>query len=131
MLYHAFLALLTASTASVPPDRWSCANNIEVWCEAGDCSTKPADETTPMSISAYRDGAISVCAYTGCWEGKATVAEKDGRILWTGDNFAFSTQPDGAFKADITLLIVEKDGAGFIRAGAIATPLFCERAPRE
>ena len=82
---------------------------------------------TPMSITARRDGVISVCAYSGCWEGETDLVEADGRLLWAADGAGFSTRHEGGFEADITLLIIEKDGVGFVRAGGIASPLLCAR----
>ena len=125
-----FLALLAAmamsSRSEVPPDAWICANQIEVWCTVDSCAAKAEDEMTPMAISARRDGWFSVCAYTGCWEGEATPVEALGRLLWAADDVAFSSSD--SFTADISLLIVAKEGVGFVRVGGIATPLLCARA---
>ena len=128
MLMLLLAALASSSKSEIPPDAWDCANEIEVWCSVDSCDAKSAEETTPMSITARRDGEFSVCAYTGCWEGKATVTDHAGRLMWVGDGAAFSTRPDG-FVADVTLLIIEKDGVGFVRAGGIASPLLCSRRP--
>ena len=122
-----FAALLTASKSEIPPDIWDCANDVEVWCTVDGCAAQPEGEMTPMSITASRDGAFSVCAYTGCWEGKADLINQAGRLLWSGDKAPFSTKPEGGFEADITLLIIEKEGVGFVRAGGIASPLLCTR----
>lgn len=119
-------ALLSSSKSEIPADSWICANDIEVWCAVDGCAAKAADETTPMAISASRSGEFAVCAYTGCWEGKTVLAETSGRLLWAADDLPFSTQPDG-FGADVSLLIVEKEGVGFVRVGAIASPLLCQR----
>ena len=131
MLFLALAALLRASTAEVPPEAWHCRNQLEVWCTADGCAATPPGESTPMDIHADLTGELSVCAYTGCWETEPapenTPVRANGRILWTGDDLAFSTRPDGAMSADLTLLIVEKDGVGFVRVGGLATPLLCER----
>jgi hypothetical protein len=128
MLMLLLAALVSSSKSEVPPDIWDCANDVEVWCSVDGCAAQPEGESTPMSISARRSGEFSVCAYTGCWEGKTEVADVAGRLVWAADSAAFSTNPDGFF-ADITLLIIEKDGAGFVRAGGIASPLLCTRRP--
>lgn len=131
MLKLLLAALLTSSKSEVPPDIWECVNDVEVWCAVDGCAAKPEGEATPMSITASRDGAFSVCAYTGCWEGKTTVVEIGApavaRLLWAADSVGFSSQPEGGFEADITLLIIEKDGVGFVRAGGLASPLLCTR----
>ena len=121
-----FAALLMTSPAEIPPDRWSCRNQVEVWCAVDGCTAMAEGETTPMAIDARSDGAISVCAYTGCWEGQAETATVNGRYLWVADALPFSTSESG-FSADITLLVSESDGVGFVRAGGIASPVMCVR----
>ena len=123
-----FLALLfTASPAEIPPDAWNCRNQIEVWCTTDSCAAANEDETTPLDIWASRDGKLSVCAYSGCWETTTIVEDANGRLVWAADNVAFRGSRGGA-GADITLMIIEKDGVGFVRAGGFATPLLCARA---
>ncbi|WP_375204191.1 hypothetical protein [Hyphococcus sp.] len=129
MLTLLLAALLSSSKSEVPPDVWDCENTVEVWCAVDGCAAQPDGEMTPMSITASRDGAFSICAYTGCWEGKTTLIDQSGRLLWAGDGAPFSTRPEGGFEADVTLLIIEKEGVGFVRAGGIATPLLCARRP--
>ena len=116
-------ALLSASKSEIPPDRWVCANDIEVWCTVDSCAAKPEGETTPMAITAFADGKFAICAYTGCWEGETAMANIDGRLVWAADAVPFSTNE--AATADISLVIVARDGVGFVRVGAIASPLLC------
>ncbi|MEM9014241.1 MAG: hypothetical protein AAGB02_03945 [Pseudomonadota bacterium] len=127
MIVLAILSLLTASRSEIPADIWACSNDLEVWCTVDSCAAKLPEETTPMSITAARNGAIQACAYTGCWEGAATVSENMGRIVWAANDLPFSSRPEGGFEADISLLIVEEDGVGFIRVGGIASPVLCVR----
>lgn len=121
-------ALLSGSKSEVPPDTWRCVNNVEVWCSVDSCAAKEEDESTPFAISLRADGKFSVCAYTGCWEGNGTVTNTAGRRLWVADDVAFSSG-DGGFTADVSVLVIERDGVGFVRVGGIATPMLCRRAP--
>ena len=123
------LAMLSASKSEIPPDRWVCANDIEVWCTVDSCAAKSERESTPMAVAARADGRFSVCAYTGCWEGKTRMANIDGRLVWTADGVPFSTNEAAA--ADVSLMIVARDGVGFVRVGAIASPLLCRRRALE
>lgn len=129
MLLLALAAFLGASKSEIPPDRWACSNDVEVWCAVDSCAARPEGETTPMAISARADGEFSVCAYSGCWEGKAKPANIAGRLLWAADDVPFSSPPDGGFTADVSLLIVAAEGVGFVRVGGIASPLLCLRRP--
>ncbi|MEQ8935516.1 MAG: hypothetical protein RIE56_06970 [Amphiplicatus sp.] len=127
MLLLALAAVGAASAAEPPPEGWSCSNPIEVRCSAEECSAE-SEAFTPMSVSVSAAGGFSVCAYTGCWEGVGAPARQEGRLLWTGDDLPFSTSQDGGMQADVTLLLVEKDGLGFVRVAGFASPLLCERA---
>jgi hypothetical protein len=129
MIELAAALLLGASKAEVPPESWNCRNQIEVWCAADGCAATPSEEFTPMDIWASADGEISVCAYTGCWEGKAAPSDVGGRLLWSADALPFVSALEGAV-GDVTLLIMAQDGVGFVRAGGIATPVLCTRRLR-
>jgi hypothetical protein len=123
-----FLTLaMLASPAEIPADGWTCRNQLEVWCAADGCAAAREGEFTPLDIHASVKGELSVCAYSGCWETASAPVRKGGRILWAADDVAFSSGADGAMTADVTLLIVEKDGVGFVRVGGLATPLLCVR----
>lgn len=126
MIEFVLAFLLGANREGLPPDAWSCRNQVEVWCAADGCAAANPDEFTPMDVAADANGDLSVCAYTGCWTGKAKVARAEGRWLWAGDDFAFSSSQDRE-TADITLLIVAREGVGFVKAGGLATPLLCSR----
>jgi hypothetical protein len=130
MIEIALAFFLGATREGLPPDAWTCRNQVEVWCAADGCAAANPEEFTPMDISADASGALSVCAYTGCWAGKAKVARAEGRWLWAGDGFDFSTSQQGE-KTDVTLMIVARDGVGFVRAGSLATPVLCTRAAAE
>jgi len=132
MDFIVLLMVLRASVSEVPseipidPAMWQCRNQVEVWCSADGCAASEPDGFTPMDINAKRTGDLSVCAYTGCWEGKATVTAVDGHVLWTAKALGFSGNPK-ASGAAITLLVNQKDGVGFVQAGGLATPVLCER----
>lgn len=127
MILLTLAALLRASTAEIPHETWNCRNQIEVWCAADGCAATPPDEFTPMDIHADVAGGVSVCAYTGCWEADAAPVESNGRLLWTADKATFSSAPEGGMTTDVTLLVSERDGVGFVRALGFATPVLCTR----
>lgn len=128
---------LRASLSEVPVETpqltsfegaWSCSNQVEVWCAADGCAASKPGEFTPIDIVAKSDGSLSVCAYTGCWEGVADLMQSRGRLVWIGDNLSHSANPAGE-KASVSVLIDSKDGVGFVRVGGLATPLLCESSP--
>ena len=133
MLFALILVAMRAAVSEVPTETpeyqasWDCKNQVEVWCTADSCAASAPGEFTPMSVSVKADGAISACAYTGCWEGAGAMTRSSGRALWIGDGLKFSTQPDSEGN-DVTVLIIEHEGVGFVRVGGLATPLLCERS---
>jgi hypothetical protein len=122
------LAALLMTTPSEVASVWRCRNQLEVWCTADGCAAAPPEEFTAMDVRADARSGAEICAYTGCWRTTARAVHADGRLLWTGEDVAFSPSRGKRMAADITLLIVEKDGVGFARAGGLATPLLCVRA---
>jgi len=107
---------------------WQCSNQVEVWCSVDKCTARSGEDITPMSILVDEDDAISVCAYTGCWEGKIAPIVTPRHLIWTILNTGFSTmQGAEGVGTDVTLLINKDDGIGFVRAGGIATPVLCDR----
>ncbi len=125
----ALVASLYTSPVEIPKDVWRCRNQIEVWCSADGCAAAAdPDAFTPMDIWARTSGAVSVCAYTGCWEGDGKVVRSHGRILWTASNVQFVSGNGGPAGAELTLLINESDGVGFVRVSGFANPLLCSSA---
>ena len=126
-IFLALVALFGSSPKEIPTEIWRCSNQVEVWCAADGCAATAEGEMTPMDITASADGRLSVCAYTGCWEGEAAYAATNGRLVWAGDALTFSTAPEGG-ESDATLLIIARDGVGFVRAGGLASPVLCARS---
>ena len=126
MLALVLAVLLSSSKSVVPPDTWRCANNLEVWCTVDSCAAKDEDEATPFDVWLRADGKFAICAYSGCWEGEGAVSDTAGRRLWVADDVAF-TSGGGGFTADVSFLMIEREGVGFVRVGGIATPMLCQR----
>lgn len=119
--------LLAAGTNGGPAAAWTCVNQVEVWCDDKSCTARPVDEMTPLSVSVQTDGRFSVCAYSGCWEGTARRHRMAGRLLLTAEDVPFTSGAPG-LTTSVTLLVMEGDGVGFVRAAGLATPLICRRA---
>ncbi len=118
-----------------PPERsaarWSCTNDLEVSCNDGACEAEAGDGFTPMSVDLDGSGALSVCAYSGCWEGAAEVLETAEFLVLVGHALEFSTaRGSDSARADIVVAIDRTDGVGTLKAGEFAQPLLCEPARR-
>lgn len=109
------------------PAGWRCRNDLEVSCYQGSCEATAGDDFTPMSVRAYATGAMSVCAYSGCWEGTGEIFESDEFRIFAGHDLEFSTSADSpSDRADVVLAIDRSDGVGTLKVGAFAQPLLCE-----
>ncbi len=113
-----------AETSSAQPQAWSCRNfEFEISCSHTDCTASTAH--TPMDISVAED-AMSVCAYTGCWEGAPSAVLTSGPFTtFVGVDMPFSSNPH-AGGGDVTVSVNRKSGAGSVLVGELfATPLSC------
>lgn len=125
----AFIAAgLAAAAAMAAEEAWHCRNQVEVWCTADGCAAAPPDEFTPLDVHVGTRSGLTVCAYSGCWEGRVRARKIAGRYIWAGDNLPFSSAEEGKMTADVTVLLFAGEGVGFVRAGGLATPLLCERS---
>ena len=106
---------------------WRCANDLEVSCGDGACQAETGDAFTPMSVEVDESGAMSVCAYSGCWEGSGEVVESGEFLVLTGQDLEFSTSRDSeSARADILVAIDRADGVGTLKAAEFALPLLCK-----
>lgn len=117
-----------AASAVTESGGWACRNHLEVYCRDGACEVADLDQFTPMSIHLEDAGALSVCAYTGCWEGQAEVVDGDPFLVALGNNLPFSTASDDAESdRDVALVIDRSDGVATLKVGVFAQPLLCTR----
>jgi len=110
----------------VPTATWKCRNDLEVHCAEGTCKAEGADAFTPMDVRIDDSGAMSVCAYSGCWEGTGEVLRSEGFLVWIGHDLEFSTSPGPQSQADILVALDLADGVATLKAGVFAHPLLCD-----
>ena len=132
----AVLALsVQACATNAPPvissssaETWQCRNDIEIRCAEGACSAAASGSFTPMSVSADGTGRLSVCAYSGCWEGIATVTRSEQKFLMlVGQNLEFSTaSAQGESTQDVVLVIDRRDSVAILKVAEFAHPLICK-----
>lgn len=119
---------IVAASAGHGTASWQCTNDLEVRCGGGTCEVETADAFTPMSVTVDDSGAISVCAYSGCWEGTGEVFESGEFLVLAGQDLEFSTSRDSpSSRADIAIAIDRADGVATLKAAEFAHPLLCER----
>lgn len=105
---------------------WNCRNQyLEVSCSAQKCA---ASETfTPMEVSLSDLGFVSVCAYSGCWEGKGKMLKSGSHLIISATRLRWG----GASPNDANFIIAldKADAVAVIKGANFAMPLIC--APRD
>lgn len=125
---HGMIWVFILWIATPPTESWHCQNDLEVRCTSEHCEVQEADSYTPMGINFDDSGSMSVCAYTGCWEGDGTVVKSNDFLILTGDGLKFSTAPDSAdMSTDIVIVLDRSDNVAIVKAGTFAHPLLCEQ----
>jgi len=102
---------------------YTCANQIEIRCTDEKCTAAQVGEFTPMSVSFDNKGNVSVCAYSGCWEGVAKAIENDRFLFLSGNDLPFSTAPES--KQSISISLDKNDNIALLKAGEFAQPVVC------
>lgn len=106
---------------------WHCHNTLEVRCARTGCTVLGEDDFTPMSVNASSSGELSVCAYSGCWQGQARAWSRSPWLFWTAHQLPWQgmpAQPEAA--EDVVLVIDQDEGIALIRAGPFAQALICD-----
>jgi len=114
--------ILASFSTHALSSRWNCRNNdLEIRCSSSKCET--SDGFTPFHISINDNGALSICAYSGCWEGKGKVVKSGKHIFlsgtklkWTGTNSS---------NADFIVAVDTSDKVGFVKGEGVAMPITC------
>ena len=117
--------LLVLSLFGAEQANWDCRNQVEIRCIEGKCESTDQGEFTPMSISFSDKGEVSVCAYTGCWNGNGRVTKSDTFLSVTAENLSFSTNDSS--KASVAIVLDRNDKTGLVKVGEFAQPIVCKK----
>jgi len=116
-----------AATSVYAGDTWHCRNEaVEVSCNAGKCEV--SKDFTPLDVTVDSETGLTVCAYSGCWEGKLTsMLASQNHLTVQADDMKWSTSVD---KKGIpgSVTIDRKSGTGTVLASSFAVPVTCRKA---
>jgi len=121
------LALLTGCTSQpTPAGSWTCRNTAaEISCQNDTCDVALPGDFTPMSLSADTQGNLSLCAYSGCWEGKASkTAIVDDYFTASSEGLIWSGTTGGTGRMSVTIDM--KTGITTLLAENYAHPMICK-----
>lgn len=126
------LLIFTVLTIS-QAENWQCQNDLEIHCDDVSCEITPQGEFTPMDVTFDSSGELSICAYSGCWEGTGDVLSSTNFLVLIGQRFAFSTTPDNSDinGQDLSLTLDKADNIAVLKLGTFVQPLHCEVINKE
>lgn len=113
-------------------DAWTCRNDMEVQCGPKACSVTENGGFTPMHVSFDSSGRFSVCAYSGCWEGKGAAAWNEPFLVISQKQVDWSDpnrRIDG--REDILIAFSSTDRLALVKAGRFALPMHCSKEPAD
>lgn len=103
---------------------WDCRNNdMEITCAKGKCAA--SEGFTTMSIGVSDSGSMTICAYSGCWEGKGKVLKSGNHLLLSGHKLGWSGTTLGS--GDFMIALDKSTGIAVINGEGFAMPLICKQ----
>ncbi len=104
---------------------WTCQNNdVEISCNEKTCAAAAAGEFTPMSLSVDTMGSFSLCAYSGCWEGKAAkTSDSNDYFTASSAQLKWSGVTGGIGRVSVTIDM--NTGTATLLGQGYAQPMIC------
>ncbi len=121
------LGLALLSSPSVLAD-WSCSNDFESSCSGDGCVLLQGEDFTPLSISVSDAGELTVCAYTGCWQGQGRVLARSPFLVVLGEQLEWN-HPGQDNPVDLLLSINLVKSTGALSSPHFDQPLYCKGRP--
>lgn len=117
------IIVLLLLPAAVFAAGWTCRNaDMEITCSAQKC--EQSSGFTPLSVDVTDRGAISVCAYSGCWKGKGEILGHGSHLLLSAQKLVWSgIQRAGS---DFMVALDTNSGIAVINGNGFAMPLLCK-----
>lgn len=127
MKWHIVIALGVLSvTTDLYADTWGCKNDVEIQCGDVSCATTKSGEFTPMDVRFDTRGKFSVCAYSGCWDGKGHVETSESLVMIHKARANWSVPNEAAdMREDVSIMFSTTDRIALIKAGMFVLPMHC------
>lgn len=114
------LAIFLPSVATA--SGWDCSNqDMEITCTAGRCSNSAA--FTPLQVTLTDKGKLSVCAYSGCWQGKGRVVSSSRYLFVSASQLQWIGVQPG--QESFALVLDRQDRTALLKGGGFALPMLC------
>ena len=107
---------------------WNCAPDVEVQCTVESCEVMGDQGTIPIQLSFDTRGTFSLCAYSGCWEGKGKIVSVSPFLVITLGNVDWS-DPNQRIEGreDVLIAFGVNDRVAMVKAGSISMPMRCSK----
>lgn len=119
------LALAASAAQAGTAATWRCHNEVEVSCGADGCSAAAEGGFTPMDLAFADDGGLSLCAYSGCWEGNGQVLARAPFLVISATQLPWSDPHADDAQRDVLVAFDPADRVALVKAGGWALPLQC------
>src|SRR5690606_21193286 len=117
---------LGMACAHAQAETWRCFNDVEVACTWDGCSIAADGGFTPMDLAFSSEGGVSLCAYTGCWDGSGDVVARLPFLVIAARQLPWSDPHGGPDRErDVLIAFDPSDRVALVKAGAWALPLHC------
>lgn len=114
-----------AMSAAARAEEWVCSNkSAEISCDALACDVTMPDGFTPMELTVNSGGAVSLCAYSGCWSGQAAGMLRVGHYL-TAIGLRLDWSGLSGSPGDLVASIDTKANIATVLSGSFAHPMTC------
>ena len=121
MAKRLFLAALLAPLPALAQD-FTCRNMAaEIRCDGTACAVE-TESFTPMELRRLGN-RLSICAYSGCWEGPIRMRRSYGGVTF----LSAEVRGSGENRAVAPLsVMVDRDGSAQVRWGSFSNAMTCE-----
>lgn len=126
-LKHAIVLIIAATVIACGQSStaWTCRATHDVQCSEGQCEVGNDQGIVPIVVSFDTQGNLSMCAYSGCWEGTGHVLASAPFFTIVGENLPWSF-PDSTDVADVSVTLDLSDGVAVAKGKSFAIPMICE-----
>lgn len=122
MLPSKICAVFLALPALAFSAEWNCRNkDLEVSCTQEKCVA--AREFTPVDVSLSDLGFVTICAYSGCWEGKGKRLKSGSHLIISASKLRWGGASPNP--ANFIIALDRADKVAVIKGASFAMPLIC------
>ena len=122
-----FAVLMLSVAGAASATVWNCRNtDMEIACDGETCAASFEQDFTPMSLALNTDGELSICAYSGCWDGTGSVHEHAGFVSIIANDLGFTPDLQGDAPRQRAAILLDTEGnVALLRVGVFAQPMTC------